>query len=264
MGDIEVADGGRAPWGTAAITRQVHGDWEIWGPCGGYVAAIALRAAGAESPFARPASFFCHYLSVAAFAPVDLVVTPLRRGPHRAGPAGRDEPGGPAGARGHGVVRRRRSRASSTRTSPRPTCPTPTRCRRAAELRPGEDRPPMPVLGQLRPAPGRVVGRAGRRPARSRRRGGPGCAATPTATFDDPWVDAARSLIVLDVGSWPAGLAPAHVPRAALHRAEPRPLRVVPVSRAARRSGSCSTRTRRWRRAACCRGPGRSGRRSAG
>jgi acyl-CoA thioesterase-2 len=59
---------------------MVHPDWEIWGPCGGYVAAIALRAAGAESPFARPASFFCHYLSVAAFAPVDLVVTPLRSG----------------------------------------------------------------------------------------------------------------------------------------------------------------------------------------
>ena len=46
----------------------------------GYVAAIALRAAGAESPLVRPASFFCHYLSVAAFAPVDLVVTPLRSG----------------------------------------------------------------------------------------------------------------------------------------------------------------------------------------
>ena len=31
---------------------------------------------------------------------------------------------------------------------------------------------------------------------------------TPRATFDDPWVDAARSLIVLDVGSWPAGSRP--------------------------------------------------------
>jgi acyl-CoA thioesterase len=61
-------------------SAMVHRDWEIWGPCGGYVAAIALRAAGAESPFARPASFFCHYLSVADFAPVDLVVTPLRQG----------------------------------------------------------------------------------------------------------------------------------------------------------------------------------------
>ena len=44
------------------------------------MAAIALRAAGAESGLTRPASFFCHYLSVAAFEPVDLVVTSLRSG----------------------------------------------------------------------------------------------------------------------------------------------------------------------------------------
>ena len=30
----------------------------------------------------------------------------------------------------------------------------------------------------------------------------------PRAAFEDPWVDAARSLIVLDVGSWPAGSRP--------------------------------------------------------
>ena len=34
--------------------------WEIWGPMGGYVAGVALRAAGAASPFPRPASFSCH------------------------------------------------------------------------------------------------------------------------------------------------------------------------------------------------------------
>jgi acyl-CoA thioesterase len=62
------------------FTAMVHSDWEIWGPEGGYVAAIALRAAGMASPFARPASFYCHYLSVAAFEPVDLTVTPLRSG----------------------------------------------------------------------------------------------------------------------------------------------------------------------------------------
>jgi acyl-CoA thioesterase II len=54
-------------------------DWEIWGPNGGYVAAIALRAAGAASPFPRPASFACHYLSVADFDTVDMHVTGLRQ-----------------------------------------------------------------------------------------------------------------------------------------------------------------------------------------
>jgi acyl-CoA thioesterase len=79
MGDLALQTSVE-PAGEGRYHAIVHQDWEIWGPCGGYVAAIALRAAGAESPFARPASFFCHYLSVAAFAPVDLVVTPLRSG----------------------------------------------------------------------------------------------------------------------------------------------------------------------------------------
>ena len=30
--------------------------WRIWGPNGGYLAVIALRAAGAHTPFRRPAS----------------------------------------------------------------------------------------------------------------------------------------------------------------------------------------------------------------
>jgi hypothetical protein len=50
---------------THRFTAMVHDDWEIWGPEGGYVAAIALRAAGAASPLARSASFFCHLGSAA-------------------------------------------------------------------------------------------------------------------------------------------------------------------------------------------------------
>ena len=54
--------------------------WEVWGPVGGYVAAIALRAMAAESALPRPASFHCDFLSVARFGAVDLDVTTLRRG----------------------------------------------------------------------------------------------------------------------------------------------------------------------------------------
>lgn len=53
-------------------------DWEIWGPMGGYVAALALRAAGAHTRFDRPASFVCHFLGVAGFGPVELEVRTLR------------------------------------------------------------------------------------------------------------------------------------------------------------------------------------------
>jgi acyl-CoA thioesterase len=52
-------------------------DWAVWGPNGGYVAAIALRAALGESRLARPASFQCHFLAVGEFAPVELRVASL-------------------------------------------------------------------------------------------------------------------------------------------------------------------------------------------
>jgi acyl-CoA thioesterase len=52
----------------------------VWGPNGGYVAAIALRAAMARSRLSRPASFQCHFLSVGEFAPVDLRVQSLGGG----------------------------------------------------------------------------------------------------------------------------------------------------------------------------------------
>ena len=59
---------------SAALWR----DWEIWGPNGGYVDAIALRAAGAATTLPRPASFSGHFLNVAEFAAVDIDVTTLR------------------------------------------------------------------------------------------------------------------------------------------------------------------------------------------
>jgi acyl-CoA thioesterase II len=58
---------------------QLSTDWEIWGPNGGYVASVALRAGATESRFDRPASMSCHYLSGATFGPVDLHVTRLRQ-----------------------------------------------------------------------------------------------------------------------------------------------------------------------------------------
>ena len=62
----------------------LSGDWEIWGPMGGYVAAVALRAAAAEAPPGlEPASFTCQFLSSARFDAVDIDVT-VRRSSRRA------------------------------------------------------------------------------------------------------------------------------------------------------------------------------------
>jgi acyl-CoA thioesterase II len=57
---------------------ELSRDWEIWGPNGGYLAVIALRAAGAHTPLRRPATFACHYLGVADFDAVDLDVRTIR------------------------------------------------------------------------------------------------------------------------------------------------------------------------------------------
>jgi acyl-CoA thioesterase II len=52
----------------------ISSDWALWGPVGGYVASIALRAAGAHSAMPLPASLSCQYLSRARFDVVDIEV----------------------------------------------------------------------------------------------------------------------------------------------------------------------------------------------
>src|SRR5689334_19990842 len=76
MGDLaaDTAVEGRDGRYTASLSR----DWEIWGPNGGYIAAIALRAAGVHSRFDRPASIVGHFLGVADFATLDIDVTTMR------------------------------------------------------------------------------------------------------------------------------------------------------------------------------------------
>ena len=54
--------------------------WALWGPAGGYLAALALRAAGESTEFTRPISMACQYFRVARFEAIDLVVTELKRG----------------------------------------------------------------------------------------------------------------------------------------------------------------------------------------
>lgn len=63
------------------LTATLSRDWEIWGPNGGYLSAIALRAAGRAAPEGhKPASFSCQYLSSPPFGEVELVVTPVKSG----------------------------------------------------------------------------------------------------------------------------------------------------------------------------------------
>jgi len=78
MGDL-AADTALTPAGDGSFTRMLVRDWEIWGPNGGYMAALALRAAGTHCGRARPANITVHFLGVANFdEPVTIVPTTLR------------------------------------------------------------------------------------------------------------------------------------------------------------------------------------------
>jgi len=208
MGDLDRDT--RLEGGDGRYRATLSPAWEVWGPNGGYLAAIALRAAGAEARLARPASFAAHYLSVARFAPVDLEVTVVHRG------------------------RRAESVRVAMRQDGRPVLEATVRT--AAEL-PGLEHdvaraPDVPGPDGLRNArqlygparyafwqnlEGRPVnpeawsdGRPAREPvSREWYR------FQPLARFADPFLDAARALVLIDTLVWPAScqrhVAPAFV-----------------------------------------------------
>jgi acyl-CoA thioesterase-2 len=61
-------------------TAQLSKAWAFWGPSGGHVATMALRAAAAHSGLPRPAVLNIHFLSSADFGPVELATQTLRPG----------------------------------------------------------------------------------------------------------------------------------------------------------------------------------------
>lgn len=63
------------------LTANLSRDWDIWGPNGGYIAAIALRAVGKIAPpDHKPATFSCQYLAAGQFDAVDIAIEPVRQG----------------------------------------------------------------------------------------------------------------------------------------------------------------------------------------
>ncbi len=80
MGDLEVDT--RVHGGDGRYTATPHEGWRIWGPMGGYVASIALRAAAAELVGdLLPASFTCQFFAPAEFRSVDIEVVVRRATP---------------------------------------------------------------------------------------------------------------------------------------------------------------------------------------
>lgn len=194
--------------GNGRFRARLSPDWEIWGPNGGYVAAIALRAAGAATALRRPASLAGHFLNVARFAPVDLEVTTLRAA-RRAESlrVSMTQDGRPifealvwVVADGDGLTHD---------TSACPEVPAPQTLRPLDELLTAAelgDRFPFWRNFEVRPIdwmpwPTRTAGAPVWREW-LRFRPDPG---------DDPFVDAARSLVLIDTMIWPAACQP-HLP----------------------------------------------------
>jgi acyl-CoA thioesterase len=66
--------------GPQRFGAQLSREWEIWGPNGGYLATIALRAAGRVARIPRVASLHAHYLRAARFEAVELYCELLQAG----------------------------------------------------------------------------------------------------------------------------------------------------------------------------------------
>jgi len=202
VGDLD-ADTAVRPVGDGRYEATLSADWEIWGPMGGYVASCALRAAGASSGHPRPASFSCHYLGAARFGVVDLHVEERKVG--RTAAAHRVE----ITQEGRPILDAMVWSASDDvdglehdDTVP-PDVPGPDDLQSIDELMPEGSKAPYPFWNNLDSKPidfDTTWPPTGPLPPRWQQ----WLRFTPTATFADPWVEAARCLILVDLPSWPS------------------------------------------------------------
>ena len=174
-------------------------DWEIWGPNGGYLATIALRAAGAVAQIKRPASFYCHFLRSPAFDVVELKVSVLKRGRRAESFAVEMAQQGKPVL--HAMVKTAAEAPGYSHQHPTaPEAPLPETLKTYEQLHPGGRRPPFSFWENLerRPIDQSTTDESGEPLVRAWTR------FRPTACFEDPFLDAARSLILLDTYGFPA------------------------------------------------------------
>lgn len=188
---VESEDGGHS----AVLSNA----WEIWGPNGGYLAAIALRAAGAVAQIERPASFYCHFLSSPQFDAVALDVRLLKRGRRAESLAVEMTQGGKPIL--HAMVKTAADAPGYSHQHPQaPDAPAPETLKSYDELLSAERRRRFSFWNNVE-----------RRPLNQRLSEEPTAPVLrewaryrPRACFEDPFLDAARALILLDTFGFPA------------------------------------------------------------
>jgi acyl-CoA thioesterase II len=181
---------------------QLSRDWEIWGPNGGYVAAIALRAAGAATALRRPASFAGHFLGVADFAAVDLEVTTLRAAKRAVSlRVSMTQEGRPIFEAIVWVVGEVNGLEHDV--TDMPPVPLPSQLKSMEDLVPPEDlQQRYRFWNNFESRPIDFVPWSQREPGAPQWR--EWYRFRPRATCDDPFADAARSLLLIDTMGWPA------------------------------------------------------------
>ena len=205
MGDLG-KDTAVEPLGDGRYRATLSSDWEIWGPMGGYVAAVALRAAGEAGAHPYPAAFSCHYLGVADFADVDIVVETRRRG--RNATSQRVE----VTQAGRPILDAMVWSAAEVEglehdESEAPAVPGPDGL---AELGapggiPQAEVPPFWGNLRARPVDHEPVWPPGEPRAAEWRQW---VCFDPAPAVEDPWVDGARLVVLADLPSWPAAHRP--------------------------------------------------------
>ncbi len=206
MGDLEV-DTRLEDLGEGRFRATFSRDWEIWGPNGGYVAAIAMRAAGQVAKVQRPAAFAGHFLSVGRFEDVDVNVRVVKAGRRT------ESLSVSITQKGRAILEALIRTAASGpgldhNVAEMPNEKRPEELKNIEELAPDKEGPPFPFWNnfEVRPVwPERVMEIERQVYAPEFREW---FRFQPRATFDCPWLDAARALLMIDTGSWIAACQP--------------------------------------------------------
>lgn len=204
--------------------HKLRRDWQVWGPNGGYIASVALRAAGLCTPLPRPASFSCLFLGMGSYDEefVELEVASIRRSKRADALRVTVTQGERALLECHlWAVDANLPGLEHDVTTP-PDVPGPDALKSFAELQPDESPPhfwsnfdgkPIEwIPPEEWPPPPPVAPKVLQ-----------WMRYNPVALYpDDPWIDACRAVVLLDTYQWPA----AHRPH--LHRPADAPAFIAP------------------------------------
>jgi acyl-CoA thioesterase len=197
VGDFEL-DTAVEPTGEDSFRAVLDPSWRIWGPAGGYVSALAMRAAGAATTLSKPVSYACQFLSFAESSEVELRVTRLRTG--RRSEALRVEM-----SQGERAIMEAHIWAADPGEGLEhnfmraPEAPPADRLRSREELSGRQDTGIFTNL-EMRPLDPRPMSR--REPGEPVIQGW--YRFRPRARSQDAFADAARALVLIDLWTWPA------------------------------------------------------------